>query len=349
MRHFRRGFTLIELLVVIAIIAILIGLLLPAVQKVREAAARTQSTNNLKQLGLSFHGYQDAQGQLPHNGTWEMTWWAPWIGGNDALPKPSLNEGASWGYKILPFIEQQNMYNTWSFTVPLKTFLDPGRSGTGLSSITYAGDNFNGDNIRNSGAVTDYAVNACLIGSGMNTTAAYTFNPNWTAGPQGFNPFRRRIETIQDGSSNTIMLGQKAMATNIYGARGTQQFTMSNGATRDANDQPILYAGPASMGVMRSNTPDNCWYMAESPGDPTVVLGDRFGIPTSWSPWFIQTFTLQRDMRDLDTFNRWGSPYSGGVLFCMGDGSVRSLSFSTPNTIVLTMITPNGGEVVPNQ
>ena len=349
-RAHRSAFTLIELLVVIAIIAVLIGLLLPAVQKVREAAARTQSTNNLAQLAKGFHNFHDQLGMLPHNGCWNFVSWYygdPW----HAYPRPQIAENASWPYKLLPFIEQAPLYSNWVFTSPVKTLRDPMRPGSGLSVLTYNGNVNDYTSIRQAGPVTDYAANEALIGSAMNTSPGVTPGPGWqwANGPQGWNSFSRRIEKIPDGSSNTIMLGIKAMATQSYGRRGPVQFQLSNGTMRDNGDDTICEGGPAILGLVRSAVPDTTWWMAGEPGSNAVVQlqGTNFGYAAGWdADWVIDLFSLKRDARDLDPFNRWGSPYVGGVLFAMGDGSVRMLSYTTPPRTVMALITPGGNEVI---
>src|SRR5882724_3031272 len=103
----RSGFTLIELLVVIAIIAILIALLVPAVQKVREAAARTHCQNNLKQIGLAMHNYLNAHKKLPANGTY-------------AYDGVTVTQVSAWSAlaRILPYVEQENLFRNIDFNTP---------------------------------------------------------------------------------------------------------------------------------------------------------------------------------------------------------------------------------------
>jgi prepilin-type N-terminal cleavage/methylation domain-containing protein len=200
----RHAFTLIELLVVIAIIAILIGLLVPAVQKVRVAAARTQNSNNLKQIGLGVHGYHDVNKYFPYNGIYDT--WA----------NPKVTSTGSWCFQILPFVEQAPLYNQTPtlfagiFTtatnlarynagqtigggrgpqVVVPVYLDPARGRLGYTSSG-----------TNSGSYTDYAINVFV---------------EWAAGTSGSNS-RAKLTTITDGTSNTILIGEASYNTRWY-------------------------------------------------------------------------------------------------------------------------------------
>jgi prepilin-type N-terminal cleavage/methylation domain-containing protein len=352
----RSAFTLIELLVVIAIIAILIGLLLPAVQKVREAASRTQSFNNLKQVALAFHSHSDSLKSLPDNGAWANGWWLlgqgpPW---NDQPPRPADARGATWCYKILPYIEQGGLYQNFGagYNGGIKTYMDPARGGKGIAAKPYDGTPATAFN---TGPVTDYAANGMLVGSALNVVAAGigTANnvPGWdsaaSGAPGNWTPLKRTLVAITDGTSNTVMVGTKSMAVQVYTQRGCGQYTMSNGTLKDCNDTPIANGGP-TWGHLRAMGPDNQnWMASNSPLDDynwttfdTNIPGQQF-YPQSWVMF---TFNIVRDAIDLDTGNTWGSPYTSGCPVAMADGSVRAIKYSTDFNFLIPLMTPNGGD-----
>jgi len=233
MRWRRPGFTLVELLVVIAIIAILIALLLPAVQQVREAARRSQCANNLKQISLASINHADTFGFLPSGG-----WGYRWMGDPDRGAGPSQPGG--WCFSILPFVEQDQLYKmaagkpdaqkrtilTQVAASPLPLYNCPSRRGAIVHPYVGTVGFRNLDNPQRF-ARTDYAGNAGFVGVGDEAGPdSYSSAVGWrgqfqdggTKANNGviYQKSAIRLSKINDGASNTYLIGERYIDPDHY-------------------------------------------------------------------------------------------------------------------------------------
>jgi prepilin-type N-terminal cleavage/methylation domain-containing protein/prepilin-type processing-associated H-X9-DG protein len=280
----RGGFTLIELLVVIAIIAILIGLLLPAVQKVREAAARTQCQNNLKQLALGLHNYHSAYEKFP-------------AGWKTNQPAGTNNDTGWWGWgtELLPYIEQQNLYNRLNPTTrtmiavfqsdpdalrtPVKTFICPSNTVAPLNDDRPFSRMVSGQSITI--AISNYP------GNGGNRGGHGLFD-----GDKQLN-----VLAITDGTSNTLAVGERASkVVTPQTLQGRQFAALWAGTSNAANE------------TMRGDSNTN-----NSP----VVGYTLYRMPDGYS----NTGVVWQDAA-------FSSNHTGGANFAMCDGSVRFIPYS---------------------
>ena len=320
----RLGFTLIELLVVIAIVAILIGLLLPAIQKVREAANRSTCQNNLKQISLATQNYHDA-----------MQWFPPGV----AYPGPS-NRNTCLFTEVLPYVEAGVVGAKWDYSNPNANF--GGVETPAAAPLKYlvcpsAGLNENPVSLGSTklGATT-YGAN----GGTITFPSSRATNDGIFGYSTPTNRNQTRILDITDGASNTILFGERLLGDAALDSYQIAPFdTPPNPPLATASSfigwavvpGPNAGAGMLCAGSVPLNHVHGSVYVPPPPWPPPTV-------PEPPIPW--ATFGPQV----WDRLSAYGSRHDGGINFALADGSVRFVRVSTPTMVIQGMSTRAGGE-----
>ncbi|HEY1375236.1 MAG TPA: DUF1559 domain-containing protein [Gemmataceae bacterium] len=338
----RPGFTLIELLVVIAIIAVLIGLLLPAVQKVRDAANRTRCENNLKQIGLAVHNYHSSKGELP--------------------PDRIANGWPSWAVLMLPYIEQDAAYRKWDLSyrfaeqpaaagsaddpcpIFVKIYYCPGRRDSGALSVASATgkakDNSGSQLPPRAGALGDYAScngMANNLGALRVSVPSGQSSSGQTGSGTGFingldlgarvTSFKSQMNltTVYDGTSNTLLIGEKHIRGNSYeGKNEDSSIYDSNGNHANCYRR--------SAGVNPSTT------------NPSIPDPD----PTVADPHPIVSVPFDNNVKFPSGNESFGSPHGGLCQFVFCDGSVKALRNDIDLITLYRLATPDDRQPIPS-
>jgi len=330
----RRGFTLIELLVVIAIISVLIGLLVPAVQKVRSSAARAQCQNNMKQIGLACHSFHDTQKALPtrYGGNYSYTY----------PPGTQTGNSGGWIQQIAPFIEQKNA--TYSTVLPMQQCpAHPlaGQSWSSGSTYSYSLTFYVALAVRDFGTFSNYTFtsnppagytyggtysytyvgdNATIVSVGVTGSYGYSYSPSFIYTSTSKYGRGVKLTAIRDGSSNTAMVGERGPSPDMY-------WGWAYSSSYD-NNSPVYSPNPFY--------PYNQGYSGTPCPSPAVFA--------------------PADPDNFCSFNAVNSTHDGGGNFLFADGHVGFLTFAVTQTlpggnvsVLEALVTRSGGELVPSQ